>query len=87
MGLSKVGCTEDNALGNTTERDTTKVQGSISSHALMITQFLIIVMGFQDKFRDKDCILGTSIIYVTMFLLIVLFVSLSSFILPLELVL
>ena len=37
---------------------------------MIITQNFIIVMGFQDKFRDKDLLLVTSMFYVTMFQLI-----------------
>ena len=50
-------------------------------------EILLLSWVFQDKFRDKYLLLGTSMLYVTMFQLIVVFVSLPSFTLPVELVL
>ena len=45
----------------------------------MMTKQIIIVMGLQDYFSDKELLLGTSTLYVTMFWLIVVFVSLPYF--------
>ena len=66
---------------------TTKRQGFIDPHDLMKTRDFIIVVDFQDYSRANDLLLETSIIYVTIFQLIVVFVSLTSFTLSVEIVL
>ena len=57
-------------------------------HMLRWRQEILLLSGvFQDSFSEKDLLLGTSTFYVTRLRLIVVFVSLPSFILPVELVL
>ena len=57
-------------------------------HMLWWIQEISLLSGvFQDSFSDKDLILGISTFYVTRLRVIVIFVSLPSFTLPVELVL
>ena len=64
----------------------TKRQGYIAPHDLIRIHFFLSWF-FQYKFRDKDLLLGTSMLYIKRFQLIIVFVSLPSFTLPVELVL
>ena len=66
------------------KKDATKRQGFISPHAMIITIIFLLSWVFRDKFRHKYLPLRTSTFYVTIFQLIVVFVSLPYFTLPVE---
>ena len=85
--LSRVECTEDTAVGNMTKNMLQKDKVLLLHMLWQEHKILLLSWFFQDKFRDKELFLRTSMIYVTIFQLIVVFVSLPSFNLPVELVL
>ena len=69
------------------KKDAKKRQGSIALHVLIRARYFVIVIGFPLLIQRQVFFLGTSSFYVTIFDLVVVFVSLPSFTLPVELIL
>ena len=61
----RVRAKSDTSIVNIIKTDATKRQSFIATYALIITRNFIIFMGFPGLYRDKDLLLGTSKLYVT----------------------
>ena len=79
------GLKEDNYVGNMTKTDATKRQVYISPHDLIKTGNFITVMGFPGLIQRQGLASWNIKIYRKNIWLIVIFVSLQSFNLPVEL--
>ena len=75
MCIYLVDYTEVTEIGIIVKKDAMKIQGSIAPHPLIITRSFIIVMGFQGLVQIQGHDYWKIKLYVTIFRLIIVFVS------------
>ena len=83
--LTEAGIKYDTVVGNMVKNMLRKDKVLLLHMLWWRQEILLFSWDFQGKFRAKDLLLGTSMLYVTTFRLIVVFVSLPPFTLPVEL--